>query len=133
MKITYSTVLVLEALARGYRYGFDILDATNLPSGTVYPILRRFENEGLVTSEWEAQGTATRDQRPPRRNHALQGSAGFERLEQFPAARRLGVADDTESRVPLFVRCYHAGPNGEWLEPKLRRVLRHCFGSGAPG
>jgi DNA-binding PadR family transcriptional regulator len=71
MKITYSTVLVLEALARGYRYGFDILDATNLPSGTVYPILRRFENEGLVTSEWEAQGLATRDQRPPRRYYVL--------------------------------------------------------------
>ena len=71
MKITYSTVLVLEALARGYRYGFDILDATNPPSGTVYPILRRFENEGLVISEWEAQGIATRDQRPPRRYYVL--------------------------------------------------------------
>jgi PadR family transcriptional regulator, regulatory protein PadR len=71
MKITYSTVLVLEALARGYRYGFDILDATNLPSGTVYPILRRFENEGLVTSQWEAHSTATRDQRPPRRYYVL--------------------------------------------------------------
>lgn len=71
MKITYSTVLVLEALARGYRYGFDIIDATNLPSGTVYPILRRFESEGLVTSEWEAQDAATRDQRPPRRYYLL--------------------------------------------------------------
>ena len=71
MKITYSTVLVLEALARGYHYGFDIIDATNLRSGTVYPILRRFENEGLVTSEWEPHGVATRDQRPPRRYYAL--------------------------------------------------------------
>ncbi|HEX6996539.1 MAG TPA: PadR family transcriptional regulator [Gammaproteobacteria bacterium] len=71
MKITYATVLVLEALARGYRYGFDILAATNLPSGTVYPILRRFENEGIVTSEWEAQSIATRDQRPPRRYYVL--------------------------------------------------------------
>ena len=71
MKITYSTVLVLEALARGYHYGFDIIDATNLPSGTVYPILRRFENEGLVTSRWEAQGVAQREQRPPRRYYAV--------------------------------------------------------------
>lgn len=71
MKITYSTVLVLEALARGYHYGFDIIDATNLPSGTVYPILRRFESEGLVTSEWESQEVAQRDQRPPRRYYAL--------------------------------------------------------------
>ena len=71
MKITYSTVLVLEALARGYHYGFDVIDATNLPSGTVYPILRRFENEGLVTSEWESQDVAQKDQRPPRRYYGL--------------------------------------------------------------
>lgn len=71
MKITYSTVLVLEALARGYHYGFDVIDATDLPSGTVYPILRRFEHEGLVTSKWEAQAVAQREQRPPRRYYAL--------------------------------------------------------------
>lgn len=71
MKITYSTVLVLEALARGYHYGFDILDATTLPSGTVYPILRRFEREGLVTSEWESEGVAQSEKRPPRRYYAL--------------------------------------------------------------
>ena len=71
MKITYSTVLVLEALARGYHYGFDILDATGLPSGTVYPILRRFEREALVTSEWEAEGVAQTEKRPPRRYYAL--------------------------------------------------------------
>jgi PadR family transcriptional regulator, regulatory protein PadR len=71
VKITYSTVLVLEALSRGYHYGFDILDATNLPSGTIYPILRRFEAEGLVTSEWEAADVARDEQRPPRRYYAL--------------------------------------------------------------
>ena len=71
MKITYSTVLVLEALTRGYHYGFDILDATNLPSGTVYPILRRFEREGLATSEWEAGEVAQTERRPPRRYYSL--------------------------------------------------------------
>ena len=71
MKITYSTTLVLEALARGYHYGFDIMDATHLPSGTVYPILRRLERENMVTSEWEAEGVAQSEQRPPRRYYAL--------------------------------------------------------------
>ena len=85
MKITYSTVLVLEALARGYHYGFDILDATSLPSGTVYPILRRFEREGLVTSEWEPEGTAQQEKRPPRRYYAL--TADGERLLADTAAR----------------------------------------------
>jgi PadR family transcriptional regulator len=38
--LTAATALVLESLARGYWHAFDILDATGLPSGTVYPILR---------------------------------------------------------------------------------------------
>jgi len=85
MKITYSTVLVLEALARGYHYGFDILDATNLPSGTVYPILRRFEREGLVTSEWEPDTVAQTEKRPPRRYYAL--TADGEKVLRETAAR----------------------------------------------
>jgi hypothetical protein len=35
VKLTYPTTLVLHALANGFRHGFDILDATELPSGTV--------------------------------------------------------------------------------------------------
>jgi len=78
---TFSTALVLEALARGYHYGFDIMDATDLPSGTVYPILRRLEREGMVTSEWEAEGVAQSEQRPPRRYYELTG-AGEQAFEQ---------------------------------------------------
>jgi DNA-binding PadR family transcriptional regulator len=80
MRTTYSTALVLEALARGYHYGFDIMDATSLPSGTVYPILRRLERERLVSSEWEAEGVAQSEQRPPRRYYDLtpEGQHAFE-------------------------------------------------------
>jgi DNA-binding PadR family transcriptional regulator len=67
MKLTYPTALVLEALARGYHHGFDIMDATGLPSGTVYPVLRRLEHEGLVRSRWEKAEKAQREGRPPRR------------------------------------------------------------------
>jgi len=35
-------------------YGFALVKVTGLPSGSVYPILRRLENEGLVTSRQEA-------------------------------------------------------------------------------
>jgi DNA-binding PadR family transcriptional regulator len=95
MKITYSTVLVLEALARGYHYGFDILDATNLPSGTVYPILRRFEREGLVTSAWESDGIAQSEKRPPRRYYALTAD-GDKALAD--SAARYRTADAIEPR-----------------------------------
>src|SRR5687767_7866206 len=84
MKITFSTTLVLEALARGYHYGFDVMDATSLPSGTVYPILRRLEREGMVTSEWESEGIAQSEQRPPRRYYELtrDGVKEFERTAE---------------------------------------------------
>lgn len=70
-RLTYPTSLVLVALSRGYRYGFDIIEACGLPSGTVYPILRRLEDEGLLRSRWEGVRTARDEQRPPRRYYQL--------------------------------------------------------------
>jgi DNA-binding PadR family transcriptional regulator len=69
--LSSATALVLDALARGCRHGFDILDATGLASGTVYPILRRLEQDGLATSRWEPAKVAQQEQRPPRRYYVL--------------------------------------------------------------
>ena len=71
MRLTYPTTLVLQALLHGHHHGFDIMDATGLPSGTVYPILRRLDAEGHVRSRWEKEGLARREQRPPRRYYEL--------------------------------------------------------------
>jgi PadR family transcriptional regulator, regulatory protein PadR len=92
--MTYQTALVLEALAAGRHHGWDIMDATDLPSGTVYPILRRIEEEGLVRSRWEREGIARREQRPPRRYYELT-TAGTARLSEargrFRAMAELGA------------------------------------------
>jgi PadR family transcriptional regulator PadR len=71
VKLTYPTTLVLHALGQGIRHGFDVIDATELPSGTVYPILRRLEREGLVSAQWEDAVIAHAEQRPPRRYYEL--------------------------------------------------------------
>ncbi len=81
VRLTHSTTLVLVALARGVRHGFDLLDETGLQSGTVYPILRRLESAGLVRSRWEAVARARAEGRPPRRYYELSG-AGAEVLEE---------------------------------------------------
>jgi len=81
VRLTRTTALVLVALARGTRHGFDLLDATGLPSGTVYPILRRLEAGGLVKSRWEAVGIARDEGRPPRRYYQLTG-AGADALQE---------------------------------------------------
>jgi DNA-binding PadR family transcriptional regulator len=71
VRVTYPTTLVLQALLQGHHHGFDIMDATGLPSGTVYPILRRLDEESYVRSHWEKEGVARREQRPPRRYYEL--------------------------------------------------------------
>lgn len=74
LRITYSTAVVLFALSRGFRYGFEIMDASGLPSGTVYPILRRLEDAGLLSAKWEPISDARDEQRPPRRYYQITGA-----------------------------------------------------------
>ena len=69
--LTYSTAVILQAVANGYRYGFDIIDITGLPGGTVYPALRRLEEAGTLVSKWEKQRIAQAEQRPPRKYYEL--------------------------------------------------------------
>ena len=93
--LTYATAVVLQALSRGTRYGFDIMDATGLPSGTVYPILRRLERRRLVASRWEKEADAFREQRPPRRYYELTAAgtgALAEALRRFRGLEGAGEA-----------------------------------------
>jgi DNA-binding PadR family transcriptional regulator len=69
--LSYSAALVLQALDQGHRYGFQVMGATRLPSGTVYPLFRRLEAAGLVSSTWEEEEEAHADGRPPRRYYRL--------------------------------------------------------------
>jgi len=62
---------VLQAIAQGAEYGFDIIDATGLPSGTVYPALSRHERDGYVRSSWEDPRKAHQERRPPRRYYRI--------------------------------------------------------------
>jgi DNA-binding PadR family transcriptional regulator len=87
MRLTRTTAMVLHAVSRGVRHGFDIIDATGLPSGTVYPILRRLEEGGLLRSAWESVHIARDEQRPPRRYYQITGpgtALAREALERHP-------------------------------------------------
>ena len=69
--ISFTTLLVLQALAQGYKFGFDIMSVTGLPSGTIYPALRRLESLRLVASDWEMDVKARKEGRPRRRYYEL--------------------------------------------------------------
>jgi DNA-binding PadR family transcriptional regulator len=101
MNLTFPTALVLQALFRGHHHGFEIMDVTGLPSGTVYPLLRRLDREGLVSSRWEKPAVARREQRPPRRYYQLTSSGEELRrscLERFHAIEGLVTGPSTRLR-----------------------------------
>lgn len=75
LRMTYPTAAVLQALDRDHRYGFEIAQATGLRRGTVYPILRRLEEAGLVTSAWEDPEQHRDEGRPPRKYYRLSAEA----------------------------------------------------------
>jgi DNA-binding PadR family transcriptional regulator len=72
--LSIGAVSILHAVASGSRFGFDIMEATGLTSGTVYPTLDRLEQQGLLRSRWEDQAAAHADGRPARRYFHLTAS-----------------------------------------------------------
>lgn len=85
--LSFTGLFVLQALARGHRFGFDIMEVTGLPSGTIYPALRRLEALDLVRSDWEDEQRAYRKGRPRRRYYELT-PAGRRRLGEAEARYR---------------------------------------------
>ena len=69
--LSLNGLLIMQALVQGHLFGFDIMNATGLPSGTIYPALRRLEALDLITSEWEDESTARKKGRPRRRYYEL--------------------------------------------------------------
>jgi PadR family transcriptional regulator len=89
VNLSLSATAILQALAHGYKYGFDIMDVIGLPSGTVYPTLRRLEKASLVESTWEDEATAHSDQRPARKYYKLTGNGKAALSEAIGRYRRL--------------------------------------------
>ena len=96
--LTYSTAVILQAVANGYLYGFDVIDITGLPGGTVYPALRRLEDAGYLSSTWEKTSIARAQPRPPRKYYDLT-RAGHEALAE--AVKRYRLLEQTR---PIHAR-----------------------------
>jgi PadR family transcriptional regulator, regulatory protein PadR len=74
---------------------------TGLPSGTVYPAMRRLERDDLIRSQWERQSIADAEQRPPRKYYKITttGRATVESSrKRYPLLERLIPAEEARSR-----------------------------------
>jgi DNA-binding PadR family transcriptional regulator len=87
LNLTFTTGLVLQAISSGHQYGFEIMDVSGLPGGTVYPALRRLEAAGHLLSRWEEEDRALGEGRPPRCYYELT-PAGQELLAEARARFR---------------------------------------------
>ena len=68
------------------RYGYDLMKAARLPSGTLYPLLTRLEHQMLVASAWE---TPQQEGQRPRKYYRLTGEGiRVARIELAQASAR---------------------------------------------
>jgi PadR family transcriptional regulator PadR len=79
------TISVLRALAADpaqWRYGYDLVTEVHLKSGSLYPILVRLADRGLLETSWQPGAGS----RPPRHLYRLTPS-GREFVAALTAAR----------------------------------------------
>ena len=93
----YATIAVLQAVSDDVGHGFDVIDRTGLPSGTVYPALAGLERRGLVKSRWESDAKARAAGRPRRRYYRMTREGTAELAE---ALARLGTLGLTAALLP---------------------------------
>jgi DNA-binding PadR family transcriptional regulator len=95
--MTQITAMVLRAIAAGHQYGFDVMEACALPSGTVYPALRRLTKAQFLKPRWESAVEAHADGRPRRRTYELT-AAGRAALPE--AERKLAEVQRLLNNLP---------------------------------
>lgn len=71
-----------------WRHGYDLTRETGLQSGTLYPLLMRLADEGLLEAEWQP---AAREGRPARHAYRLTPAG-------IATAHAAAAADDASRR-----------------------------------
>ena len=67
---TAAVVLALAEAPAAWRYGYELCQELGLKAGSVYPILMRLADRGLLETAWEREPPAGR---PPRHLYRLTG------------------------------------------------------------
>lgn len=89
VRLSHTSALILQSIGAAHHYGFDVMEVTGLPSGTVYPALRRLERDCLIVSRWEEPASLPR---PARRYYTLtpEGTTALHVVQQrYPLLRHL--------------------------------------------
>ena len=102
-RLSPQTTAVLLALAEdpaAWRYGYQLCQQLDLKPGSLYPILMRLGDRGLLESTWETDPPAGR---PPRHLYRLTADGAALAADVATAAPTRATASSPEaarSRVP---------------------------------
>jgi PadR family transcriptional regulator, regulatory protein PadR len=67
-RATTRTLLAFLQAPGAWRYGYDLMKAADLSSGTLYPLLARLADDGWLESRWEG---SAHPGKPPRQLYRL--------------------------------------------------------------
>lgn len=81
---TRSLLAAFLAQRAQWRHGYDLSEQTSLPSGTLYPILMRLSDRGMLESRWEP---SPHQGRPPRKLYRLNAVGVSYAMEHSEPAR----------------------------------------------
>ena len=95
------TVAVLQALAEEphrWRYGYDLCTQLGVQAGSMYPILMRLADRGLLETSWETERAPGR---PPRHLYRLTGTGRSYAASAAPeaSATRAGATQARATRA----------------------------------
>lgn len=99
IRLSHTAAIILQAIYAGHIYGFSVMAMTGLPSGTVYPAMRRLERDGYIASKWEQQSVADAEQRPPRKYYRVTRAGKFAleaAWKRYPLLERMIPVPETE-------------------------------------
>jgi PadR family transcriptional regulator PadR len=93
---THRLLATMLEQSRNWRHGYELTKETGLKSGTLYPLLMRLNDQGLLDSRWKE---SDQPGKPPRHMYrltagglALARSLESEREEGAARPRRLSVS-----------------------------------------
>jgi PadR family transcriptional regulator PadR len=108
MTLQTKTVLRLALQEPGREwYGLQMIEATGLPAGTIYPIIARLESHGWLESRWEDPAEHETAGRPRRRYYRFTPDGAERAGVALEPARRPSAA------VPLHAAPRTAQPEAE--------------------
>ena len=92
---TTAVVLALAEKPAAWRYGYELCQQLDLKPGSLYPILVRLADRGLLETAWENDAPAGR---PPRHLYRLTGSGRALATDLASAPRSAAALGRSEPR-----------------------------------